>query len=301
MTQQSSILFFTLYLAFTPIIFWLWFSYYKKEQEKFSPAFMVSLIALGALAVAPAGGLEYVAFKYLPQDLTSCYFTTCDLLAGNVVRLFVLSFALVALVEEGAKYVFLWLIVKRSGKFTRLIDGVRYGALFGMGFAGLENGIYLFQSFSNQDFNQLFTIFILRFLISSVGHAMYGSIMGYFLFKYKFGTLKRRAQLVKAFVIPLALHGLFDFFLLTQTGFYTVFLVAAALVALVYIIGDPRAKETFVLDPASKKLDVKPAPDFVVSKEKSKKVETLLYTCPLCHNKNILEAKFCAQCGYALD
>lgn len=301
MTQQSSTLFFTLYLAFTPIIFWLWFSYYKKEQEKFSPGFMTALIALGALAVAPAGFFEYLAFKFLPADITFCFFNGCELISGNIIRLFILSFLVVALIEEGCKFVLLSVIVKKSDKFSRLIDGIRYGALFGMGFAGLENGIYLFQSFSNQDFNQLFTIFILRFLISSVGHAMFGSVMGYFLFKYKFGDIKRRTYLLFGFLAPWLLHASFNFFLLTQTGFYTVFLVAAALIILVYALGDPRAKETFAVDQKKKTLDVKPAPDFVVSKEKTKKVETLLYTCPLCHNKNILEAKFCAQCGYALD
>lgn len=302
MNQSGSILFFTLYLAFTPVIFILWFTYYKREKKKFSPGFLILLVVLGALAVLPAGYLEYKASNILPAQLSQCIFSDCDPNKNNnIVQIALGSFLVVALIEETAKFIFLFLLVQKSKVINRIKDGVRYGALFGMGFAGLENGIYLFDAFYHQEFNQLFIIFSLRFLVSSIAHAIYGAAMGYFLTKYKFANpLWRKGALVSAFLAPIAIHGLFDFFVNTQTGFYAVFLVAGAFTLFLSVLENPQAKESYRKNKKLGILETHPSDEFQVNSQQMMRVNQILYTCPLCHNKNILGAEFCSQCGYAL-
>ena len=96
-------------------------------------------------------------------------------------------------------------------------DGIVYGVFVSLGFAGVENVLYVL--------NAGFGTAVVRAIFSIPGHAMFGVVMGFYLSRAKwaekYGQRHRmRAALRRSFFVPAVLHGLYDFLLM---GFEAVF------------------------------------------------------------------------------
>lgn len=82
------------------------------------------------------------------------------------------------------------------------MDGIVYGATASLGFATLENVLYVSDGGLH--------VAILRAFLAVPGHAFLGAIMGYYVSRAKFTGGDRRPLLVRALAIPILLHGLYD-------------------------------------------------------------------------------------------
>jgi len=80
-----------------------------------------------------------------------------------------------AIPEEAAKLLMLWLLLRKNPYFDEKIDGVVYAACVGMGFAAIENVMYLSTYYSTW-----VTVGLTRALISVPGHFMFAIAMGYY-------------------------------------------------------------------------------------------------------------------------
>jgi len=123
-----------------------------------------------------------------------------------------------AIPEEAAKLLMLWLLLRKNPFFDERIDGIVYAVCVGMGFASVENILYLA---SSEDW---LTVGIMRALISVPGHFMFAVAMGYYYSKGYWGHSRR--DMAFAFLVPMALHGVFDAILMvsdvTTSGVATV-------------------------------------------------------------------------------
>ena len=63
----------------------------------------------------------------------------------DAAELFADAFFKVALVEEFSKFIFIRFILFRNKNFNEPFDGIVYAAMVGMGFATLENIVYVYQ------------------------------------------------------------------------------------------------------------------------------------------------------------
>ena len=63
----------------------------------------------------------------------------------SVVQQFIKAFIVVALVEEFSKYVIVRYYAQRNKEFDEPFDGIVYAVMVSMGFAALENIMYVFQ------------------------------------------------------------------------------------------------------------------------------------------------------------
>lgn len=123
---------------------------------------------------------------------------------GDLVHEFYDAFFKVALVEEFSKFLFVRFILYPNKNFNEPFDGIVYAVMVSMGFATLENVMYVFQ------FG--FQTGILRMFTAVPAHATFGVMMGYFLGKGKF---KHRMGLYYSFIALLAatvFHGAYDYF-----------------------------------------------------------------------------------------
>lgn len=116
-----------------------------------------------------------------------------------------------ALVEEFFK----WLVVYHSAynhvEFDEPYDGIVYAVSVSLGFATLENFLYLV-------INGLDVAFW-RALLPVSSHALFGIWMGYYMGLSKFSQEKRqkKIRLLVSFVLPVLLHGCYNLiFLSTQ-------------------------------------------------------------------------------------
>lgn len=121
-----------------------------------------------------------------------------------------------AIPEEAAKLFFLWLLLRRNKYFDEHLDGIVYATCVGLGFAGLENIFYLIGNIDS-----LVMVAIVRALFSVPGHFFFAVAMGYFISIAHFGSTtpeQKRRNYLLAFLVPMALHGLFDALLMVQSA-----------------------------------------------------------------------------------
>jgi RsiW-degrading membrane proteinase PrsW (M82 family) len=113
------------------------------------------------------------------------------------------AFLIVALVEELSKFVFLRGLIYPSPNFNEPFDGIVYSVMVGMGFATLENILYVIDGG--------WEVALLRMFTAVPAHATFAVLMGYFLGKARFG---RRPGYYTFCALSTAtlLHGAYDYF-----------------------------------------------------------------------------------------
>lgn len=122
----------------------------------------------------------------------------------DVVEQFFNAFFKVALIEEFSKFIFVRFVLYRNKNFNEPFDGIVYAVIVSMGFATVENIVYVFQ--------YGFATGILRLFTAVPAHAAFGILMGYFLGKAKFTHRRNFYLSLAALLIPTVFHGTYDYF-----------------------------------------------------------------------------------------
>ncbi|MFA5123518.1 PrsW family intramembrane metalloprotease [Zavarzinia sp.] len=119
--------------------------------------------------------------------------------------------ALAAIPEEAFKLAVLLLFCRRLSAFDEPMDGLVYGATASLGFATLENLLYVLGGGEGWA-----GIAAIRALTAVPGHAMCGAIMGYYVATARFLPGRAGRLHFAAFLVPAGLHGTYDFGLLAS-------------------------------------------------------------------------------------
>lgn len=115
--------------------------------------------------------------------------------------------------EELAKFCLLWLFLKKCRYFDEYVDGIVYAACVGLGFAALENVLYLFRNFDSW-----VLVGAMRALYSIPGHFFFAVVMGYFVSKAFFDDPSQRSRnIFLALAVPMLLHSAFDALLMVSS------------------------------------------------------------------------------------
>ena len=192
MASESRLL---MYAALLPAIVLLIYVYSKDKVEKEPMRLVLRLFGLGALAGPIAAILEWVLIGIF------------EAVAPVQIVFHILKFFVgVAAVEEGLKYLFLSTI-RKNPEFNYVFDGVVYAVAVSLGFAALENLLYVFQYGWNTA--------IMRALLSVPGHCAYGVLMGCFFGMARHREITGNASEAKvyywlAFILPVIEHGFYD-------------------------------------------------------------------------------------------
>ena len=182
-----------------PCVVLLWYINKKDSIEKEPTGLLVKLIFLGCLSTIPAMVLELVGTNIL---------TSIGMDETSYLYIFVENFFIVALAEEGCKKLMLRLGSWKNPAFNYVFDGVVYGVCVALGFAGLENVLYI-AGFGME-------VAVVRGLAAVPLHAICGVFMGHFYGlekKYTVSGMTGLAKNVKtlSIVIPVLIHGFYDF------------------------------------------------------------------------------------------
>ena len=202
-----------IFVAVLPAAILLYRVYKLDTIEKEPMGLLVRLFLLGGATIVSAILIGTIAESIVTG------FVQKETLAYILID----NFLMVALVEEGGKYVVLKLNTWNNREFDYTFDAVVYAVTVSLGFAAFENILYLL------DFN-LGTA-ILRGILAVPGHAIDAIFMGCFYGIAKrcdaMGDLAgRKKNLRKALLIPVLLHGFYDFCLsMQQNVFFLIFLI----------------------------------------------------------------------------
>lgn len=177
-------------LAIAPGLAVCIYIFYRDVHDREPALSLVVSFLMGIFATVPAAFLEK-KFKGL----------TDNSIAGIAFS----SFVFIALIEEGSKFLALRLYGYNRRSFDEPLDGIVYGIMVSMGFATLENVVYVFEYGLSTALIRIFT--------AVPAHATFGVIMGYYVGKAKFDFINRRMLLLKSVLVSTLAHGFYDTFL----------------------------------------------------------------------------------------
>lgn len=182
--------------ALAPVAVLLWQILRRDAANPEPPRMLAKAFLYGMISTA-------VTFVLLP-------FTEAlgDLIVLNDTALsvaFKQAFFSAALPEEGAKLLMLWLLLRNNPYFDERFDGIVYAVCVGMGFAAVENVLYLFNNYDSW-----LSVGIVRALFAVPGHFFDAVIMGYYYSHYHFGTRRNPATKALILAAPVVAHGIYD-------------------------------------------------------------------------------------------
>lgn len=181
-------------LAIAPGIAICLFIYFKDKYNREPLGLLILSFFMGVLSIIPAVIIQIALTKQVKLLMGPGIFYTA-----------VFSYLIVALSEEGSKFLALRFLPFRRKAFDDPFDGIVYAVVVSMGFATLENILYVT--------NHGIGTGILRMFLSVPAHATFGVLMGYHLGLAKFDPANKRRHIALAIFWPVLFHGTFDFFL----------------------------------------------------------------------------------------
>lgn len=117
------------------------------------------------------------------------------------------AFITAAIPEECCKLLMFFIFIWPSKYFDEYFDGIVYFTFISLGFACVENFIYVF------DINGGVSTGIVRAVFSVPGHFLFGVLGGYYLALAKFKSSKKIADFICAVIVPVSAHGIFNYLL----------------------------------------------------------------------------------------
>jgi protease PrsW len=181
-------------LAIAPGIAICLFIYFKDKYNREPFGMLILSFFLGILSILPAIVIQLALTKPVER-----------IMGQGILYTAVFSYLIVALSEEGSKYLALRYGPYRRRAFDDPFDGIVYAVVVSMGFATLENIMYVT--------NHGIGTGILRMFLSVPAHATFGVLMGYHLGLAKFIPSQKKKYMFLAIFWPVLFHGTFDFFL----------------------------------------------------------------------------------------
>jgi len=196
-------------LALGPVVVLITYVLFHDRRNPEPLGLLFACFLLGCLSVFPALGLEILLPGMLPPIGR---WIGLDLTTG-LAHAVVYAFVIIGFSEEYSKYLFLRFYAFPKKAFNEPYDGIVYAMMIGMGFATVENLLYIFQQDSYESGLQVAGI---RALTAVPAHATFAVIMGYYAGIAKFKRFLRYFYLLTGLFLATLMHGAYDFFLLRQ-------------------------------------------------------------------------------------
>ena len=181
-----------------PALFWLWF-WLREDRERPEPYLLIALAFIGGMMVVPLA---------LPLQKLAIDTYTGD----NLILVWVI-------IEEVLKYALALIMVLWNRAVDEPIDVIIYMVTIALGFAALENTLYLFNPIVNGEIASGAVTGFFRFLGSTLLHVLASGTVGAFLALSFF-----KSPLTKLFwgtvglFVAIVLHALFNFFIMDGSG-----------------------------------------------------------------------------------
>jgi RsiW-degrading membrane proteinase PrsW (M82 family) len=187
--------------AVAPVLICSFYIYVRDKYEKEPYRLLLLGLVFGVTITFPIIQAENMVTALMP-------------VGGLLFEAFYVSFIVAGLVEEAFKFIVLYSLTWRNRNLNERFDGIVYAVFISLGFAGLENILYVF----NPELGGMATA-LSRAIFSVPGHGFFGVMMGYYFAMAKFEAGKKTRLMLRGFLIPWLVHGLYDFILLSNMPF----------------------------------------------------------------------------------
>lgn len=186
-------------IAIIPAVIGIAAIYLTDRVDREPLKLLILTYILGALSVIPSIVVEEILIKF-------------NVFPG-VLGAFFNAFIVAGLTEEYFKRLAITKLAYRTNYFNEKLDGIVYGVFSALGFATIENIIYVVFTYSNNP-----SVGLYRGIFSVPAHGIFGVTMGYYLSLSRFDTDggRKKANLRKSLYMPIILHGTFNFILMAD-------------------------------------------------------------------------------------
>jgi protease PrsW len=195
-----------------PALFWLWF-WLQEDKLHPEPRGRIMLAFLGGMIMVP---IVYPLEKYVFNH------------AGNGTS----TLFLWATIEEVAKYVIVGFTALRSREYDEPIDALEYLITTALGFAALENTLFILNPLMNGFAFQGFITGNMRFVGASLLHLVSSAILGYCIGREFYRSVPGKIiWRVIGLSVAIALHTTFNMFIIYENGEKTFLVFACVWIA----------------------------------------------------------------------
>ena len=181
-----------------PALFWLWF-WLREDKERPEPYGLIALAFIAGMMVVPlALPLQKFALELFQGE--------------NLIFIWVI-------IEESLKYAAALIVILWHKAVDEPIDIIIYMIVIALGFAALENALFIFNPLVAGDLTNTLLTSKFRFLGATLLHVLASGTVGAFLAfaYYKNNTVKMIYGALGLF-IAIVLHALFNFFIMDASG-----------------------------------------------------------------------------------
>jgi len=205
--------------SLAPVFIILFYIYFRDKYDREPLGMLIKALLLGIVIVIPVIFVERMLMTMMPQS-------------SKVAEAAYHAFVVAASTEELFKFLALYLLVWKNPNFNEKFDGIVYAVFVSLGFAGVENVLYVMDGGMQTA--------LTRALTAVPAHAIFGITMGYYLgIAHMYRELKGK-YLARALLVPILLHGIYDFILMVEIGW--LLLLFIPYVVLLYIMGMKKMK-----------------------------------------------------------
>lgn len=206
--------------AIAPALALLSYFYLRKEISKEPSRLLLHTFIYGAILTFPIMFIQHVLTEEHLFD-----------------TLFLRNVLVTSALEEFFKWLILMVALYNHIDFDDPYDGILYGASVSLGFATVENILYLLNFGMDEAF--------LRALLPVSSHALFGVVMGFYIGRAKFTSTKKiKYEVFYALAAPLFLHIVYNS-ILTFTGLEILLMVPFML--FLWIFGLSKVKQAHIL------------------------------------------------------
>ena len=142
----------------------------------------------------------------------------------GLFHILVLSFIIIAPIEELLKYFAVRRWIYNSLEFDEAMDGIVYTVSASLGFATAENVMYVVSLGIGTG--------ITRAFLTVPGHALFGALMGSYMGRAKFNPIKETRLLTTGVLLAIFCHGLYDFLALSRSAFSSLIILLLGILVL---------------------------------------------------------------------
>lgn len=184
----------------------------RKEKEPFWLIFVI--FTMGSLSCFPIGIVEFIL------EMILSLFVEPNTFFYN----FILYFFIVALCEEGGKFIIVVLLSWWNKHFTHRFDAIVYCVAASIGFSTLENVMYVFST----ELGGMNTM-VTRAFLAVPGHFAWAVLMGLFYgYVRKYYNKKEYGKMILHFslmiFVPAFVHGFYDFLVTSNSVILILFM-----------------------------------------------------------------------------
>jgi RsiW-degrading membrane proteinase PrsW (M82 family) len=187
-----------LFISLAPVLVIALYVYSRDRYEKEPYSVLIKALFTGIFIALPAVIIE----RFL------------DLFSGDLEGLknaAYSAFAVAALTEEGLKFLAFRIFLWKDKNFNEKFDGIVYAVYISLGFAAVENVLYVFSGG--------YSVGLVRAITAVPAHALFGIVMGFYFGVARFSDRLRKYYILMAFILPFLFHGFYDFMLMGKTPF----------------------------------------------------------------------------------